>query len=225
MPNAAFSPLAPFFLHPPTAGAPRRASSGVPRACRAERGFTLIELVLTVALMAAALALVLPRISITPSLSTSSRHLIGAIHSLFTAAATSNRTYRLNIDLDQQMYWASLLTTDGDRLPTDPLLASRTVLPSTVRFVDVIMGRQGTVTAGKVFIQFGSGRRVDRAVIHLANQTDEILTMILNPLTGAVQVIDRYTELSERSVPESYREFFKALPPRLITSKERAVMP
>jgi prepilin-type N-terminal cleavage/methylation domain-containing protein len=191
----------------------------------AERGFTLIELVLTIALVAVALALVLPRIGITPSLTASSRHLVGAIHALFTAAAASNRTYRLNIDLDQHAYWATVLTTDGDRLPSDPLLASRTTLPSRVRFEDVTTGLQGKVTAGKVLIEFFPGGLMDRAVIHLSNHTDQILTMVLNPLTGGVQVNDRYMEPPEPSVPEAYRQFFKALPPRLTLPKEKAVRP
>ena len=200
----------------------RRTSNFEPRA---EGGFTLIEVALTIALLAVSLGLVLPRIGIAPSLSASSRHLVGAIQALFTAAAASNRTYRLNIDLDQHIYWATVLTTDGDRLPSDPLLASRTALPSTIRFEDVTIGRHGKVTAGKVFIEFSPGGLIDRAVIHLSNHTDQILTMVLNPLTGGVHVTDRYMEPSALSVPEAYREFFRALPPPLTPSKEEPVKP
>ncbi|MDQ6733001.1 MAG: prepilin-type N-terminal cleavage/methylation domain-containing protein, partial [Nitrospirota bacterium] len=109
-----------------TSSRPRRRFVGSP----AQAGFTLIEVVLTVSLLAIVLALVLPRIGTTPSLSESSRHLVGAIHSLYTAAASSNRTYRLHIDLDKHIYWATVFTGDGDRLPTDPSLAWRTALSS-----------------------------------------------------------------------------------------------
>jgi hypothetical protein len=149
----------------------------------------------------------------TPSLSESSRHLVGAIQSLYTAAAASNRAYRLNIDLDQHIYWATVFTSDGDRLPSDPSLAFRTALRSPVRFEDVTTSRHDKVTAGKVFIQFFPGGKVDQAVIHLSNHTDQILAMVLNPLTGGVHVSDGYyMEKPGVSVPEAYREFFKALP-------------
>ena len=37
---------------------------------------------------------------------------------------------------------------------------------------------------------------------------------MLNPLTGGVRVFDHYyVETPKVSVPEAYREFFKALPP------------
>lgn len=190
-----------------------------------EAGFTLIEVVLTIALLALVLTLVLPRVSITPSFSTSTRHLVGAIQSLFTAAAGSNRTYRLNIDLDQHMYWASVLTSDGDRFPSDPSLGFRTVVPSGIRFEDITTGRYGRATTGKVFIEFLPGGRMDRAVIHLSDHANQMVTMVLNPLTGGVQVSDGYREPPKAVVPETYQEFFKALPPRPAASPEEAVRP
>jgi prepilin-type N-terminal cleavage/methylation domain-containing protein len=184
------------------------------RAPRGERGLTLIEVVVTVALVALVLGLVLPRIGITPSLAQSSRHLAGAIQSLSTAAAASNRTYRLHIDLDRQLYWAMLATSDGDRLPSDPSLAFRTALASPTKVEAVTTGRHGKVTAGKVVIEFFPGGRTDQAVIHLSNDDGRMVALVLNPLTGAVHVSDRYDmEPPKALVSETYREFFKALPP------------
>jgi Tfp pilus assembly protein FimT len=182
---------------------------------RGERGLTLIEVVLTVALVALVLGLVLPRIGITPSLAQSSRHLAGAIQSLSTAAAaSSNRTYRLHIDLDRQLYWATLATSDGDRLPSDPSLAFRTALASPMKVEAVTTGRHGKVTAGKVVIEFFPGGRTDQAMIHLSNDDGRMVVLVLNPLTGAVHVSDRSDpEPPKASIPEAYREWFTALPP------------
>lgn len=175
-------------------------------------GFTLIEVVLTLALVALVLGLVLPRAGLTPSVSDTSRRLIGAIQSLHTASTASNRTYRLHIDLDRQTYWATVFTSDGDRPPSDPSVAFRTTLPSPVRFEDVTTRRHGRATAGKVFIEFFPGGRADQAVIHVSNHADRLLAMVLNPLTAEVHVSDRYVEPTKASVQEIYREFFTALP-------------
>lgn len=178
----------------------------------AQDGFTLIEVVLTIALLALVLGLVMPRIGSNPSLSESSRHLIAAIQSLYTAAVASNRTYHLNIDLDRQIYWATVVTSDGDRPPTERSLAFRAALPSSIKIEDVTTGRQAKATAGNVSIEFFPGGRVAQTVIHLSNP-DRIIAMVLNPLTGAVRVFDHYyVEPSKESLSEEYRDFFKALP-------------
>ena len=192
---------------------------------RGERGFTLIEMVLTIALLGIVLALVLPRIGLSSSVSASSRQLAGTVRALFIAAASSNHFYRLNVDLDRQVYWATMLTADGDRLPSDPALAFRTALPSTVGLDDITTGRHGRVTAGKVFIQFFPGGRVEPAVIHLSNHEDQFVTLVVNPLTGGVHATDRYLEPTALPVPETYLAFFKALPPRPPTSREEAGEP
>ena len=179
-----------------------------------QAGFTLIELALTLALLGLILALVLPRITTTPTLSASARQLVGTIHSLFTAAASTKRAYRLHVDLDQQIYWATVLTTDGDRLPSDPSLVSRTALPSTVGFQDIHTVRYGKVTSGRIFIQFFPGGRVEPAVVHLSNQAQQVLTLVLNPLTGGVRIADHYLERSAPGVPEAYLSFFQPLPAR-----------
>lgn len=181
---------------------------------RREGGFTFIEVALTVGLLAMIAGLVLPRVSLTPSLPESGRQLMRAIRSLTTAAAASNQTYRLHLDLDRHVYWATLFTPDGDRVPSDPALAFRTALPSTIRFEDATIGHQGKATVGRVVIEFLPGGRTDRAVIHLTDQIDQRLAMVIHPLTGKIEVSDRYfVEPPKVALPESYRQFFQALPP------------
>jgi len=192
----------------------------------AQSGFTLIEVTLTVALLTLVLALVLPHINLTPSVADSGRRLVGAIQSLHTAAAASNRTYRLHIDLDQHVYWSTVSTSDGDRLPGDPAVAFRSALTSPVRFEDVTTGRHGKAKAGKVYIEFFPGGRVDPAVIHLSNQSDRIMALVVEPLTGDIQISDHYyMDPPKASISEGYREFFKALPLPPVLPLQRVIQP
>ncbi len=178
-----------------------------------EHGFTLIEIIMTLALLGLVFALVLPQTGAGNPLPSFSRQLIGAMQSLFTAASSSKILYRLYFDLDQRSYWAMRATTDGDRLPADPSLAYRGALPSKARFVDIRTAQHGKVTAGKVFVQFFPGGRAEQAVIHLSDQSEQVMTLILNPLTGAVQVMEEYREPPVPAIPDAYLSFFQRLPP------------
>lgn len=192
----------------------------------AQSGFTLIEVVLTIALLALVLGLVLPRINGTPSLSDSSRRLVGVIHSLSTAAAATNRTYRLHVDFTQQAYWSTVMTRDGDRPPSDPSLAFRTTLVSPIKFEDVTTPRSGKVREGKVFVEFFAGGRVDQSVIHLSNQNDRMVALLVNPLTGSVHVSDGYyVDQPKRPVPDAYRQLLTALPLPPPSRLEKAIQP
>jgi hypothetical protein len=95
-----------------------------------------------------------------------------------------------------------------------------------VRFEDVTTDRHGRATAGKALIEFFPGGRVDRAVIHLSDHAGRLVAMALNPLTGGVQVSDRYDmEPPKALVSETYREFFKALPPPPVLPIQQAQQP
>lgn len=182
-----------------------------------ESGFTLIEITVTLALLGLILAVTLPKIGVANTLSSSSRRMIGTIQSLFTAAASSKNTYRLYFDLDQQAYWPTVLTTDGDRAPTDSSLPRREVLPVGIRFRDISTFEHGKVASGKVFVQFFSGGRMEYVVIHLLDQNQDVMTLWANPVTGAVQTMDRMWEPQPPPIPDGYYAFFQLLPPTPIT--------
>ena len=52
----------------------------------------------------------------------------------------------------------------------------------------------GKIQEGEAFITFFANGCVDRSLIHLRNEKDEVYTLEINPLTGHVKIHDRYIE-------------------------------
>lgn len=86
---------------------------GIRRVACGRRGLTLIELVITLSLMALVVAIVAPAVgSLTGvKLRTSASQLAGAIRFGYDLAARRNVTLRLVLDLDERAYW---LEATGD---------------------------------------------------------------------------------------------------------------
>jgi general secretion pathway protein H len=173
----------------------------------------LIEIVVVLFLFGVVLAFVLPRTDLTVTVSSSSRQLIGAMRSLFTAASLTQRVHRLYFDLNQGSFWAMQLTAEGERPPSDPSLARRVILPSGIKIQDVNTFQQGKVGSGQAFVQFFPLGRAEQAVIHLADDEQNVLTLMLNPLTGGVRVSNGYVEPTiAEPIPDRLRPYLLVAP-------------
>jgi prepilin-type N-terminal cleavage/methylation domain-containing protein len=176
---------------------------------RAERGFTLTELLVVLVVIGTLLGFVLPKTGVTATRGSTSRQLIGAMRDAFMAASVTQRIHRLNLDLNQGTYWITQVTSDGERPPTDPSLMRTVTLPSRIRLQDVSTGTQGKTSNGRAFIQFFPIGRTEPAVIHLADPDMNVTTLLVNPLTGHVQVVDSYVEApGPQPIPERLRPWF-----------------
>ncbi|TKB82259.1 MAG: prepilin-type N-terminal cleavage/methylation domain-containing protein [Nitrospira sp.] len=155
-----------------------------------EKGFTLIEISLVLFLFGVILVYVLPKVDRSHDVASSARQLIGMIRGVSLAASSSKQTYTLYFDLDQRAYWAMTLDGQSERRPSNSALAGRIPLPDQIRFLNITTFRQGTLTSGVASIRFLPVGRTERAVIRLGNQSAAVLTLVLNPLTGAVRVLE-----------------------------------
>lgn len=190
----------------------RRVPS-VPAVLRGRGGFTLIEVALVLFFFGVILAYVLPKVDRSHDVASSARQLIGMIRSLMLAASSSKQTYTLYLDLNRQTYWAMTLDGQSERPPADSTLTGQVTLPEQVQFLNVTTSRQGLLTSGVASIRFLPVGRTERAVIRLGAQQAATLTLLLNPLTGAVRILDGSAEppLPE-PIPERVRPIL--LPPQ-----------
>jgi prepilin-type N-terminal cleavage/methylation domain-containing protein len=144
---------------------------------RAATGFTLVELLVVLAILAITLAYVAPRIPAgeQAELKGSARAMLHTVRRLSDEALYTKRKRVLSIDLDKGEYWEE----GGGR-------TSR--LPAHVAVTRVTIGSDDTVTSGVVSLtSFPSGLR-DQASITLAGRDRPGYTVVIPALGERFEV-------------------------------------
>lgn len=171
------------------------ASTGS-RAIPACRGFTLVELVVVLAIIAMVLALVVPRLpsSEEENLKSSARTLAATLRYLQDRAATTRTTYYLRMEPGTDSVRVLQATADGgEREPDDPLLQKRPVREG-IRVVDLFIPRLGKLGDGQVRLEAGVGGLRDLVVIHLRSPGGSFWTVTAFPAGGKVTTREGYQE-------------------------------
>lgn len=158
-------------------------------------GFTLLELAIVLLVIAIASSFVVPRLRDTDdtALTATANRLATTVRFLYEEAAFRQVPMRLNLDLDEQAYWVTVLSPDPEQpefLPDVTPLARPVTLPDAVAFFDVVLPAFGTATDGVVFAQFWPQGYADPLVVHLKNRRGNYATLALDPLTGRTRVGD-----------------------------------
>ncbi len=157
-------------------------------------GFTLLELMLVIAILGILAMVLFPRMSSFGSgnMKRTARHFAALIQHLAQESVSRKKTFRLNYNLENEAYWSEVLGENLAFGPTGDPLAPRRVLPKGISFEDVITPQQGKVREGEAFTQFYPVG-VEKTWIHL-KQGDRLWTLVINPLTGRVKVFEKYVE-------------------------------
>ena len=172
-----------------------RTSSLEPRTSR-NAGFTLMELVVVIAILSLVAAIVLPRFSFTDEarLRTSARSLSALIRYLGGQGASSAGGYRLHFNLTENRVTVGRPGADGEEKAPDDSFLSRPVLADGVTLADVTIPRLGRVAEGEVIVPFGPRGLEEFLVIHLKGKDDRAFTIFAYPQGGKVKVVPGYAE-------------------------------
>lgn len=159
-----------------------------------ERGFTLIEMMSVLFVMAVLLGLLAPVIHRGQALQEASQSVIGTVRAAYVHALVTRRMQRLCVDLARGEYWvdADSCSQAEATLRDGPVGPHRRTLSPGVRFLDVQTAQQGIAMAGLAAVRFYPIGLTERGIIHLEDQTRSRLSLLIHPLTGMVSVREGY---------------------------------
>jgi general secretion pathway protein H len=168
-------------------------------------GFTLLELVLALAVIAMLAALIVPRLSVLrgAALDASARQLATRIRFLREEAALRGESIRLAIDPASGRYAAAVLveTSTGARfIEKDEPLYRATVLPQSIGIELVGPGVVRTVD-GLPSTVFSPDGYTDPAVVYLDDGAGGAFTIVIEPAVTSPRVFDRRVDASELLSP------------------------
>ncbi len=195
----------------------------------ANRGFTLIEIMIVLVIIGMVLAVAAPKLANSKGkLKDEVKHIALIAKEIHNVARLENRTYRIVFAMDEKKarsYWiesapanVTLLSTDQIKKmkdETDPkklLIAknngfevSRSILKDAVQlpkdlFIDSIEFADGKTVAGEqASIHFFAQGLVQEAAIHLSDHKTLVWTIYISPLTAHTIVFERNESLKEIS--------------------------
>jgi prepilin-type N-terminal cleavage/methylation domain-containing protein len=198
---------------------------------RNQRGFTFLELAVVVTIMGIMMAITLPRFTSSFSRATlgaAARRLAGTMAYIRNAAAKEGRSYFLNIDLDNEEHWVSVINEEADLRDvdyddvdaeeeifaevTDPFIA-RTRLQKKVVFDRVLLEDETEFFDGVVRIEFHPDGTADGVVIYMTDPKERLYSLHLEHYNGQARVY-KYAFVPEQPVlteREPTRRFDDAL--------------
>jgi prepilin-type N-terminal cleavage/methylation domain-containing protein len=165
-----------------------------------ERGFTLIELMVVILLIAAFVTIALPKIKTGTEINIKSAasSLTATIKYLYNEAVFKKNIYKLAFNIEESEYWIETLSGNEYVKSTDPYHRVRK-LPNGVYFRDVVTERsigRSALDDDEEFILFLPTGFVEPAVIHLkTDDEDKNYTLETKPYTGGTRVYNEYVEL------------------------------
>ncbi|ABQ24891.1 pilus assembly FimT family protein [Geotalea uraniireducens] len=171
------------------------ASNLDPRTCFSA-GFTLIELMVVIAILSIVVLVVLPRLPSTESgkLRSSARTLASGIRFLSDRAITANSIYRMHLNLADSTIIVKKLTAGGEETTADDQFLNKRFIAEGITIEDVTIPRLGKVTDGEVIVPFGPGGLAEFTTIHLKGNSSGHYTVIAYPNSGKVKVEQGYQE-------------------------------
>jgi len=187
-------------VHPPQLAMKRQWRLRLPtpthRPLASAHGFTLIELVVVLALLALVTLLVVPRLpdSQTTTLKGSARSLASTLRYLQDQVATTRQLYRLRLAPGTGEIRVTVVSPNGTESAPQDSFFSGPILHEGVTITDVQTPRLGTVSSSEVTMDIGPAGLAEVATIHLRGGNGGQMTVVALSYGGRVTVGEGYLE-------------------------------
>lgn len=161
-------------------------------------GFTLLELIIVCLLITVSLAFSVPRLRQTlviDQLAASSRKVIALIKEVRQLAAQEQQPYLIYFDLDRNKIWyqQDIPESKGEKEPGSPQPTIE--LPPSVHFQDILIGSAEKKSSGEVTLWINKQGYMEQTILHLADEQDNIISLVLSPFLSTIKAYDSYIRL------------------------------
>jgi prepilin-type N-terminal cleavage/methylation domain-containing protein len=160
-------------------------------------GFTLIELIVVLALMGLMLFFSLPRLQNNPFLNDtkkSSRWLISKVQTLKESAIRDQKQYTLHFDLDSGRVWETHESMSPEEI--ESAVMDSYALPEDLRIIDIEYPSAGKINSGQAEIIFYKAGYTNKALVHMQDG-DTYLSFLIEPFLPSVEIFEKYASFED----------------------------
>ncbi len=176
---------------------PCRRPAGLPWLRTASGGFTLLEVVIVVTVLAIVVGVALPRLPDVGGarIYRNARKVGNALMLARSRAVSLRRYYRLDLDLEESRISLSYFGPEGIFIED---VEVRPVVLSESYMTDVVTGRSGKTLEGEGTIHISPRGQIEPSLVHLGDDRGRVLTVMPAPFGGRVVVSEGYLDLGAR---------------------------
>jgi prepilin-type N-terminal cleavage/methylation domain-containing protein len=165
---------------------------------RRNNGFTLIELIVVISLISLMLFFAVPRFQVdvlSDHTKKASRWIMLQVHDLKEKAVHDQKRYVLHLSLDSNRLWVTSEIMSPEEIQSAE--ASGYELSDDIKLLDVEYPDKEKISAGQADIYFYKKGYSDKAIIHISNNDNEVLSFLIEPFLSRVRLYNKYIEFED----------------------------
>jgi prepilin-type N-terminal cleavage/methylation domain-containing protein len=165
---------------------------------RQNNGFTLIELIVVISLISLILFFAIPRIQVdvlSDNTRKVSRWIMLNVSALKEKAVHDQKRYALHLSLDSNRLWVSSDIMSEEELEDAAAIGYN--LPEDIKLLDVEYPDKQRISAGRADIYFYKKGYSDKAIIHIENSDNEVLSFLIEPFLSRARLYNKYLEFED----------------------------
>jgi hypothetical protein len=124
-----------------------------------------------------------------------SRWIMLKVHALKEKAVHEQKLYVLHLSLDSNKLWVTSDIMSEEELQTAALNGYE--LPENIKLLDVEYPDEEKISVGRADIYFYKKGYSDKAIIHISNNDNELLSLLVEPFLSRVRLYNKYIEFED----------------------------